>query len=161
PKPFSYFTLTANYSLIHNEASYPYSEVKIIQTGVTDRGRPIYEKVRIDSVYSGPMLNQPKQLANISLGFSYKTFDLWLSYQYIGDQWIGIGGQEEFDQTKIAFTLWGLQGKWSLPVDGLDLLFNVSNINDIQEKIVFKGDSRPNFLENYGWTSDFGFRYTF
>lgn len=161
PKPFSFFTLTTNYSLIDNEASYPISEVEIVQTGVTDRGRPIFEKIRKDSAYSGPMLNQPKQLANISLGFSYKTFDMWLSYQYIGEQWIALGTQEELDQIKVDFTRWGLQGRWEMPLDGLELLFNVSNINDIQEKIFYKGDDRPRFLENYGWTSDIGFRYTF
>jgi len=161
PKPFSFFTLSLNYSYIHNETKYPWEEVSMVPVDTTDRGRIIYEKVRIDSAYSGPMINQPTHLANASLGFSYKSFDVWLSFQYIGKVPISMNGAEEKHVYKIAFTRWDLQARLQLPLKGLELLFNVANINNIQEEQYMKGDSRPIHVESYGWTSDLGLRFTF
>lgn len=161
PKPFSYFTLSLNYSYIHNETKYPWEEVNLMPVDTTPRGRIIYKKVRLDSVYSGPMINQPTHLANASLGFSYKGFSSWLSFQYISNVPISRNGAVEKHVDKIAFTRWDFQSRFELPVKGLELLFSVSNINNIQEEQYMKGDTRPIHVERYGWTSDFGVRYTF
>jgi hypothetical protein len=48
-----------------------------------------------------------------------------------------------------------------LPVDGLELLFNIANISNHQEVSTMRGDSRPTYIESYGWTSDLGLRYRF
>ena len=45
-------------------------------------GRPV--AVRVDSTTKGPMLYQPQNIANVSLGFNYKGFNAWLSFQYNG-----------------------------------------------------------------------------
>lgn len=164
PKPFSYFTLTANYSYMNNLAVYPDSRVSVIQTGVTDRGRPIFEKVRSDSTFTGPMTNQPTHLANVSLGFSYKTFDIWVSYQYIGETLISKNIQFEKDRYKTAFSRIGVQAKYELPLKklkGLEILANVANINNVVEAEYFRGETRPASLQAYGWTADFGVRYMF
>lgn len=164
PKPFSYFTLTANYSYMNNQAVYPDSRVTVIQVGETDRGRPIFEKVRSDSTFTGPMVNQPTHLANISLGFSYKTFDIWFSYQYIGETLTSKAVQIEYDRYQTAFSRLGLQAKYELPLKklkGLEVLFNVANLNNLVEEEYYRGDTRPASLEAYGWTADFGVRYMF
>jgi TonB-dependent receptor len=164
PKPLNYFTLTANYSYMNNQAVYPDSRVRVIQVGTTDRGRPIFEKVRSDSTFTGPMTNQPTHLANISLGFSYKTFDIWLSYQYIGETLISKNIQIEKDRYKTAFSRIGVQAKYELPLKklkGLEILFNVANLNNVVEAEYFLGESRPASLQAYGWTADFGLRYMF
>ncbi|KAF5413603.1 MAG: hypothetical protein C5S43_00075 [Candidatus Methanocomedens sp.] len=161
PKPFNYFTLTANYSYINNQAVYPDSRVSVVEVGVSSTGRPLYEKVRSDSTYTGPMLNQPSHLANISLGFNYKTFDIWVSYQYIGETQISDATQPEYDRYKTAFSRFGLQAKYELPIHGIQILFNVANINNLVEEQYYRGDSRPASLQAYGWTADFGVRYMF
>ena len=164
PRPFSYFTLTANYSYMNNQAVYPDSRVSVVQTGVTDSGRPIFEKVRADSTFTGPMTNQPTHLANVSLGFSYKTFDIWLSYQYIGETLISKNILFEKDRYKTAFSRIGLQAKYELPLKklaGLEILFNVANLNNVVEAQYFRGETRPASLQAYGWTADFGVRYMF
>lgn len=164
PKPFSYFTLTANYSYMNNQAVYPDSRVSVVQVGVTDRGRPIFEKVRSDSTFTGPMTNQPTHLANVSLGFSYKGFDLWASYQYIGETNVSRAVQIEFDRFKSAFYRFGLQGKYELPFKqfpGFEVMFNVANMNNLAEEQYLRGDTRPVSVQQYGWTSDVGIRYTF
>lgn len=161
PKAFQSFSLTANYSVLMNETTYPFSEVKIVQTGITAGGRPIFAKVRSDSTFTGMMINQPKSLANVSLGFSYKKWDTYVSFQYIGSILTNRAVQAEFDNYKDAFYRWGLQSKLELPVKGMELLFNVANLNNIVEKQYNIGDSRPTYMESYGWTADLGFRYSF
>ena len=164
PKPFSYFTLTANYSYINNEEVYPDSRVSVVQVGVNEKGKPIFQKVRSDSYFTGPMINQPSQLANVSLGFSYRKFDIWTSYQYIGKTTLNRAVQIEFDSFKSAYYRFDVQGKYELPfkkLPGLQVLFNVSNLNNIVEKTYLRGESRPAGLEAYGWTSDLGIRYKF
>ncbi|MCP4313942.1 MAG: TonB-dependent receptor [Bacteroidetes bacterium] len=164
PKPLSYFTLTANYSYMNNTSVYPDSRVTVEQTGVSGSGRPIYEKVRADSTYTGPMLNQPTHMANVSLGFSYKTFDIWLSYQYIGETLTAYAIQVEFNKYKSAFYRVGLQVKYEIPfkkLQGLEILCNVSNLNKLVEAEYYRGDTRPASLQAYGWTADFGVRYMF
>ena len=80
PKPFNFFTLYANYTYSHSETTYPYTELRsVVPPG---GGRPV--QVRVDSTTTGPMLYQPQQIANISLGFNYKGFNAWLSFQYNG-----------------------------------------------------------------------------
>ncbi len=164
PKPLSYFTLTANYSYMNNTSVYPDSRVTTEQIGVSESGRPLYGKVRADTTFTGPMLNQPTHMANVSLGFSYKTFDIWLSYQYIGETLSANAIQFEFNKYKTAYYRLGLQVKYEIPLkklQGLEILANVSNINNLVEAEYYRGDTRPASLQAYGWTADFGVRYMF
>ena len=161
PKPLNFFTLTTNYSYINNQAVYPDSRVFVVQTGVTDRGRPIFEKRRSDSTFTGPMTNQPSHLVNVSLGFGYKAFDIWLSFQYIGEILTSKASQPEYDRYKKEFYRFELQSRLELPIKGMEILFNIANINNIIEAEYFRGDSRPASLQAYGWTTDFGLRYIF
>jgi TonB-dependent receptor len=161
PKPFNFFTLSLNYSYINNKTKYPWEEVNLVSVDTTDAGRVIYNKIRVDSAFAGPMINQPSHLANASLGFSYKGFDSWISFQYISDIPISLSGAVEKHVYKIAFVRWDFQSRLILPVKGLELLFSIANINNKQEEQYMKGDPRPIHVERYGWTSDFGIRYTF
>jgi len=161
PKIFSHFTLTLNYSFIDNKTMYPWEEVNLVPIDTTPRGRVIYDKVRLDSAYVGPMIDQPTHLANASLGFSYKGFDSWLSFQYKGAVPVSLRGAVEKHIDKIAYVRWDFQSKLELPVKGLDLMFSVANINNIREEQYMQGDTRPIHVESYGWTCDLGVRYTY
>lgn len=161
PSPLNYFTLNLNYTFTDNETKYPYTTVSKIPVDTTNRGRVIWEQIRIDSTYSGPMLNQPRHIVNMSLGFNYKGFSSWLSLQYKGKILRSKKEIEELDILKNKFYRLDLQIKQELPIEGMGLLFSLSNINDFQEKTIYRGDWRPASLENYGWTADFGLRYSF
>ena len=159
PEPFTYISLNANFTLINSETKYRYSKTRLVQLGTDNRGRPIYKLVSIDSVYSGPMLNQPKSIANLSFGYNYKGFNLWLSYQYTGKIITREPNRIEFEQHKSKFSRWDLQISQKLPVKELEALFNFANINNPIEYQNNLADPRPTYLENYGWTMDFGIRY--
>ena len=161
PKPFCFFTFSFNYSYIHNITRYPWEEIQVLPVDTTSAGRVIYKKVRKDSAYAGPMINQPTHLFNASLGFSFKGFDAWLSFQYISRVPISLSGAVEKHVFKVPFYKWDLQTRYRLPVKGLEVLFSIANINNIQEEQYMLGDSRPIHVEKYGWTCDFGLRYSF
>jgi len=159
PEPFNYITLDVNFTLINSTTAYKNSYTQLRQTGVDAKGRPIYKLVSFDSVYPGPMLNQPKSIANFSFGYNYKGFNLWLSYQYTGAMVTSEPSLKEFESEKSKFVRWDMQITQELPIKGLGLVFNFANINNPIEYQNDLGDPRPTYLENYGWTMDFGIRY--
>ncbi|MGC8654827.1 MAG: hypothetical protein ACP5US_12645, partial [Candidatus Kryptoniota bacterium] len=148
----------ANFTLINSQTTYQNSYVHLVQTGTDSRGRPIYQLTRVDSVYSGPMLNQPKRLMNFSFGYNYKGFNLWLSYQYTGLMVTSEPAMKEFESRTSGLALWDLQITQELPMKGLSLVFDLANISNPTQYQNDLGDSRPTYLENYGWTADFGIR---
>lgn len=161
PEPFSYISFDANLTLISSETKYEYSKTQMALVGRDSRGRPIMQLVSVDSIYGGPMLNQPKTIANLSLGYNYKGFNMWLSYQYTGEMVTSFPNITEFEMIRSPLSLWDLQITQRLPVEGLAVLFDLANINNAVELQNYLGDPRPAYLENYGWTLYLGLRYGF
>ncbi len=159
PEPFNHITVNANFTLINSTTTSQYTKTRSTQVGVDSRGRPIYKLITIDSVYAGPMLNQPKSIANFSLGYNYMGFNLWLSYQYTGTMITSFPNLTEFEENKSKFARWDLQVSQKLPIDGLEVLFNFANINNPIENQNYLADPRSAYSQNYGWTMDLGIRY--
>jgi TonB-dependent receptor len=162
PKPFNFFTLYANYTYSHSETHYPYTRIdNVVPPG---GGRPV--AVRIDSTTLGPMLYQPKNIANVSLGFNYKGFNVWLSFQYNGLIYTGKNyrGAPRLDSQKDYFYRWDLQLTQKFRISklrGFEVIANIANISDYTESQRLRGDMRPTYKENYGMTADLGLRYRF
>ena len=156
-----HFTLYTNYTYTQSETSYPQTtlENQIPPEG----GRPV--KVRIDTVVTGPMLFQPKHIANASLGFNYKGFNTWLSFQYNGEIYTEKNYYEdELDRLKENFYRIDLQLTYDIPVKGdgkLQVLGNFANLSNFKEVQRLRGDPRFTYVEAYGWTFDLGVRYSF
>lgn len=161
PEPFNHISLDLNFTLINSQTKYEYSKTSNKIIGTDNHGRPIYQLVSIDSIYQGPMLNQPKSIANFSFGYNYEGFNLWLSYQYTGAMVTSEPNLKEFENHVSQFAKWDLQIAQKLPFSGLEILFNYANINDPVGYQNNLGDSRPSYLESYGWTMDLGIRYVF
>jgi TonB-dependent receptor len=162
PKPFNFFTLYANYTFTHSETHYPYTRIdNVVPPG---GGRPV--AVRVDSTTKGPMMFQPKHIANVSLGFNYKGFNAWLSFQYNGLIYTGMNyrGAPRLDSQKDYFYRWDLQltQKFRIgKVKGFEVIANIANISDFTESQRLRGDPRPIYQENFGMTADLGSRYRF
>jgi len=162
PKPFSFITFSANYTYAESETTYPYTE--LISKVPPGGGRPV--QTRLDSTYVGPMSNQPKHIANISLGFNRKGLNAWLSFQYNGSTFIGKdnSGITRLDIVKNYFYRYDLQvtQKFAIrKVKGFEVLLNIANLSNFTETQNRSGDGRPSYAENYGWTADLGIRYRF
>jgi TonB-dependent receptor len=162
PKPFCFFTLSANYTYAHSRTTYPFTKrVNIVPPG---GGRPV--AIRVDSTTTGPMLYQPKNVANISLGFNFKGFNAWLSFQYNGLIFTekNYRGVPRLDTQKDYFYRWDLQltQKFSIRhIKGFEVIANIANISDFTESQRLRGDMRPTYRENFGMTADLGLRYRF
>ncbi len=126
-------------------------------------GRP--SLVRFDSTATGPMLYQPKHIANVSLGYNYKGFNTWLSFQYNGQIYTGKNYFiHELDRIKENFYRIDLQMTYELPIKipgRLQLLGNFANLSNFVETSKLAGDPRYTYQEKYGWTVDLGVRDRF
>jgi len=161
PKPFNKLTLNLNYSYINNKTTYVYTATRDSLIGYGRGNRPIYEQLRYDQLVVGPMTNQPSHLFNASLGYAYKNFETYLSYQYIGEIFLQKSVIVETDPFKTAFHRVDLQAKYKLPVKGLELMLNMANLTDTKEVKKLRGDARPTSIERYGMTADLALRFTF
>ena len=162
PKPFNFFTLYANYTFTHSETTYPYTDIRtVVPPG---GGRPV--SVRVDSTTKGPMLFQPRHIANVSLGFNYKGFNAWLSFQYNGLIYTGKNyrGAPRLDSQKDYFYRLDLQVTQKFRIaklTGFEVIANIANITDYTESQRLRGDPRATYQENFGMTADLGIRYRF
>lgn len=162
PRPFCYLTMTANYTFSQSETNYPQSYF-ILKTP-PGGGRPT--SARIDTITSGPMIYQPKNIANVSMGYNKKGFNAWLSFQYNGQINTGVNyrGVSRLNSEKNHFYRWDLQltQKFAIRrIQGFEVIANIANLSDFTETQKLSGDPRPTYQENYGWTADLGFRYRF
>jgi len=159
PEPFNYISLNVNFTLINSSTKYEYSKTSLVTTGYDSKGRPITKLISVDSIYSGPVLNQPKSIVNFSFGYNYKGFNLWLSYQYTGSMVSSFPNLKEFQNNVSQFAKWDLQIAQKLPIDGFEILYNFANINNPVGYQNYLADPRPTYMESYGWTMDLGLRY--
>jgi TonB-dependent receptor len=161
PKPFSYFSLYVNYTLMNSSTKYPTYTTLEEQTGTTSRGVPIYQLVTNYYINDGAMINQPNNIANFSLGYNYEGLNVWLSYEFSGQKLAGQNPQPEYNTNSLSFQRWDLQITQKLPIQNLQALLNFANINNPTETQKLWGDPRPTSQENYGWTIDLGLKYVF
>jgi TonB-dependent receptor len=161
PKPFSYFSLYTNYTLMSSSTKYPTYTTLDEQVGTTSRGAPIYQLITNYYINDGAMVNQPNNIANCSLGYNYEGLNVWLSYEFSGQKLAAWNPQSEFSTNSLSFQRWDLQVTQKLPIQNLSALFNFANINNPTETQKLVGDPRPTSQENYGWTIDLGLKYVF
>jgi TonB-dependent receptor len=162
PKPFNFFTLYANYTYSHSKTTYPFTEIRNITPPGGGRPTPM----RVDSTVTGPLLYQPQSIANVSLGFNYKGFNAWLSFQYNGLIYFDINyhGVTRLDKEKEKFNRWDLQltQKFRIgKVKGFEVIANIANLTNFTESQKLRGDPRLTYQERFGMTADLGVRYRF
>jgi TonB-dependent receptor len=159
-----YFTTSLNYTFTDSQTFFPISRLETTTTPNPNGGRPIVTTVRIESLVSGPMLFQPKHIANASLGFNKKGLNVWLSYQFSGGVFESIHPQfNSLDLQKNEFSRWDLQVSQKLfgLFKGFQVIGNFANLNGSVEAKKYRGDPRLLSIEQYGWTMDLGVRYSF
>ena len=124
-----------------------------------------YVRNNIDSTYTEQLIDQPDEIINISIGYDYKGFSGRLSMLHNDNVLVAADFWPELRQNTDTYRRWDLSLKQTLPVDGLEMFFNASNLtesNDVSRYrgISSKGDNLK-LEQYYGKTIDFGFRYKF
>ncbi|MEN8156644.1 MAG: carboxypeptidase-like regulatory domain-containing protein [Bacteroidota bacterium] len=163
PSPLKFFTLNLNYTFTTSETKYPLSWIETVLVYPPEGGRPVATAVRHDSVVSGVMTYQPRHIGNASLGFSYKGFNSWLSFQYTGGMVLAKSyTTDKMDIIKDPFLRIDAQLSYDLPVKlpgQLQVMANFANLTNYEESSHYRVDLRYTGREAYGWTVDLGVRY--
>jgi len=161
PKPFSYLTLSMNYSYTHGKSPNPYTSLYKYKPAGSR-----YELTgRKDSVVIEPMTGIPMHMANVTLGVEIKAFKAYISYQYSSEK---IQSTNPVDlrlyvigepYSRLDFNAsYGFNFKDN---GTLELLFKAANLTNSEDRIRYRGDQRPISVEQYGVTADIGIRFKF
>lgn len=155
----------ANYTYIQSELTYPLTGPKYEQVQV---GWITVDKLvgEVDKSYSAPLIDQPDHTMNITLGYDYKGFSIRSSLQYMSNVFIGTNYHPELRRFSDAITFYDLKIQQELPVKGLRLYMNASNVSETIESNSINGNSynAEGWISDksyYGMTADIGIRYNF
>jgi hypothetical protein len=161
PGPLSGLVFNANYTRTNSEVEYPltFVEQEIIWSPFQ------VVKYNIDTTYTDRLLDQPNDIINFSFGYDYKGFSGRISMLYNDDIFSSTAFWPELRRSTDAYRRWDLSAKQKLPVEGLELFLNVSNLTETTDVNRFRGETSSgdnlSSEQYYGRTIDFGFRYGF
>ena len=127
PKLLRGLVFNANYTRTNSEVKYPRT---VIETKVIFDPSFQVVTLNLDSLYVDRLLDQPRDIVNLSLGYDYRGFSGRLSMNYISNVfsttnfWPGL--REDTD----AYRRYDLSMKQKLPIKGLELYLNISNLTE-------------------------------
>jgi TonB-dependent receptor len=159
PSFLSGLVFNANYTVTSSEVKYPRTVIEF----QIDYGPPLrVGSVNVDSVYVDRLIDQPNHITNMSLGYDYRGFSARFSVVYRSDIFRQTNFWPELRQASAAFRRYDLSIKQTLPVKGMDLYLNVSNITSSEDINEMLNQTRAlSSRQNYGRTIDLGVRYAF
>jgi TonB-dependent receptor len=161
PRALSGFVFNANYTLTQSDVKYP---LTFIEQEI-DWSTFTVIKSNIDTTYTDRLLDQPNEIINLSIGYDYKGFSGRLSMLYNDDVFMSTAFWPELRQQTDAYRRWDLSMKQKLPVDGLEIFLNASNLTETNDVNRYRGETlngdNLSTEQYYGKTIDFGFRYSF
>ncbi len=158
PGPLSGLVLSANYTHIFSSAKYlnTYPIAHIPSNPHT--GHTTYTE--IDSFYTERLIDQPNDIANLALGYDYRGFSIRVSMIYSSDVFTGEDFHPELRTNTATYVRWDLAAKQNLPFEGMQVYFDLNNINGENDISMIQGNGFPSSEQDYGMTADLGIRLT-
>jgi hypothetical protein len=130
---------------------YPYTE----KTGT----RPI---IIVDTTFTDPLLFQPDNIVNLSLGYDYEKFSVRVSMLYQADVFTGPEFWPQLRTQTAAYERWDVSAKQGLPWLGLQLFGSVNNINGVRDLSVLQlYPDIEQSAQSYGLTAVLGLDWQF
>ena len=146
PGMLSGLVFNANYTRSLSEVKYPRTTIDYQITWV-----PSFQivTVNLDSFYVDRLIDQPNDIFNYSLGYDYKGFSARVSMLYMSDVFKTTNFWPELRQTTDSYRRYDFSMKQKLPVKGLELYLNISNITEAIDVTRLRGfnQSDPNFTQ--------------
>lgn len=152
PWVLSGLVMDLNYTHIFSGAKYPYT---ITYPGVY----PTYVPTHVDTFYTDRLIDQPKDIANLSVGYDYKGFSAVVSMIYQANVFNNTNFWPELRSDKAKYLRWDLVVKQGLPWSGLSAYFDINNINGATDTYVVEGSGFPTSAQDYGMTADIGLHW--
>jgi hypothetical protein len=154
PEPFTGLVLNVNYTHVFSEAKYP-------QTNVYTTYFPRFTKTIVDTFYIARLVNQPRDVANLSIGYDYAGFSARVSMLYTSDIFSTPNFWPDLNQNTSKYIRWDLAVEQELPWFGLQVFFNLNNINARHDQVLVQGSQFPASEQDYGLTADVGLRWRY
>ena len=130
PQPFNALVLDVNYTKSGSNTAYNILTPTVTTRYDTVNGRvkPVNTYSTRDTSYVGRLVQQANDVVNVALGVDYKGFSGRISFSMTGNVINSVGTRPE----EAAFTgniyRWDFTLKQELPIDGLSIAFNGTNI---------------------------------
>lgn len=153
PSPLDGIVLYANYSVIASRTVFPMLLVRYETI-------PPFRVFFRDTIRVERMPGQADRIANISVGYEKGGFRGRISLVYQGSYLKTLGTRNELDGYNAAFWRWDFTGSQQI-MKGFSLFFNANNISNHAETAFLNVRSYETKSEVFGWTADFGVRYSF
>lgn len=133
PKPFNSLVLNTNYTKVWSEMDY--QQLRNIPIDTTYIDPVTHRKVTkiigystTDTVRTARLLNQGDDIINIAMGIDYKGFSGRISFNLQGNVITSVGIRPEDDQFTSNIYRWDFTLKQDLPIKGLSVQLNGTNI---------------------------------
>jgi TonB-dependent receptor len=155
PGPLSGLVLSANYTHIFSRAKYPLTTVSTAY--IPDY--PYVITTYNETYYEDRLIDQPDDIANIAVGYDYSGFSARISMFYQADVFKGENFWPELRTDTGKYLRWDLSVKQTLPWFGLQVFFDLNNLNNARDIDINQGSGFPTAEQYYGLTADLGLRW--
>ncbi len=152
PGFLSGLVLDANYTHIFSQAKYPRTTLTIIYY-------PKFQQIENDTSYTNRLIYQPNDIVNLALGYDYKGFSARISTLLQTNVFQGENFWPELRVNTAKYLRWDLSVKQNLPWYGLQIFFDINNINSARDININQGSNFPQAEQHYGLTADLGLRW--
>lgn len=161
PKPFSYLTMSVNYTYTYGESPTPYTEIY----QYTPAGSRYPETARRDSVVVGPMPGISEHVLNATLGVEINQFKAYVSYQYSSEKIQSTHPNDlRLYVIREPYSRLDINASYGFALRNnslLEILFKGANLTNSEDRVRYRGDTRPISVEKYGISLELGLRYKF
>ena len=161
PGALNGLVFNANYTVTTSEVKYP----RTVVNGYFDFDTFTFVESNNDTTYIDRLLDQPNEIINLSIGYDYKGFSGRLSMLYNDDVFVNTNFWNEKREITDSYQRFDLSLKQELPLDGLEIFLNASNLTETSDISRYRGvtSGGDNFKlkQFYGRTIDLGLRYAF
>lgn len=152
PDPFSGLVFNINYTHIFSKAEYPYELVRRVGLRTT----------YTDTTYYAPLLYQPDDIVNLTVGYDYKGFSLRISSIYSAKIFTGPNPRPQLRAYTSSYNRWDIAVKQKLPYwEGFEVFCNMNNINGADDVSAIEASTGvPTRRQKYDYMLEFGLKGT-
>ena len=152
PHPFDGIVLNANFTHVFSNAKYPITYLP-----------PTRGATQIDTFFTAPLIDQPANVINLSVGYDYRGFSIRVSMLFTSKIYTGSAGSDFYTQlhaSTLANNRWDISVKQELPWFGVQVYGDLNNVSAVQDVSAIQATTGvPKSMELYGMSGDLGLRW--
>ena len=148
PGPLTGLVLNVNYTHIFSKAEYLVPLVTNQRTGES-----------VQSAYYDPLLYQPDDIVNLTIGYDYSGFSIRVSSIYSAKIFTTPSPNPVTRASTSAYNRWDIALKQDLPIKGFAVYCNLDNINGANDiSVISSPNAVPRSEQSYDFAVELGLR---